>query len=145
VQKATDDERIRFSNPNFFHYEHNYTSSRRLYVEQAFQRDLEVWGATRSTSKTIAWLMMKGLLPIVKSCGTCGSRMRLVSARENHRDGYNYQCKRTLSCSKVSLRKGTFFDSTKLTLMESVRLIFHYYVRGFNGGQTVRELNEMIP
>ena len=29
--------------------------------------------------------------------------------------------------------------------METVRLIFHYYVRGFNASQTVREMNELIP
>ena len=43
------------------------------------------------------------------------------------------------------MRKGSFFESSKLTLMETVRIVFYYFVRGFNAVQATTDLNELYP
>jgi len=45
---------------------------------------------------------------------------------------------------KVSIRHGTLFNSSKLTIMEIMRLVFHYFIRNFNATQAHMEMREMI-
>jgi len=49
------------------------------------------------------------------------------------KDGLVFKCTR-LECRdiKISIREGTIFDGSHMTLMEILRVIFYYFVRGFN-------------
>ena len=59
------------------------------------------------------------------------------------KDGLVFKCTR-LTCRdvKVSIREGTVFADSHMTLMEILRITFYYFVRGFNALQAFRDLKE---
>lgn len=59
------------------------------------------------------------------------------------KDGLLFRCTR-LECReiKVSIREGTIFEGSYMTLMEILRIIFYYFIRGFNALQAYRDLAE---
>ena len=59
------------------------------------------------------------------------------------KDGLVFKCSR-LECRdvKVSIREGTIFDGSHMTLMEILRVVFYYFIRGFNSLQAYRDLAE---
>ena len=76
-----------------------------------------VWGGTPTI---IAWLRSKGLLASSCTC-LCGNAMRERSKRQIT-DGICWYCP---SCKKTkSIRKGSFFEKSKLTLQEWLMLIY---------------------
>lgn len=59
--------------------------------------------------------------------------MRIVNMHTKVKDGLVFKCSR-LECRdiKISIREGTIFDGSHMTLMEILRVVFYYFVRGFN-------------
>ncbi len=88
-------------------------------------------------------MIMKGLLPESRNCPCCGKLMRIVNMHSKVKDGIVFKCSR-LECRdiKVSIREGTIFEGNHLTLMETARVVFYYFARGFNALQTFRDLKE---
>jgi hypothetical protein len=69
--------------------------------------------------------------------------MRLAISPAKVKDGIVFKCSRLNHPEiKISIREGTIFDGSHLTLMESIRIIFYFFARGFNGLQTFRDLRE---
>jgi hypothetical protein len=75
----------------------------------------------------------KELLLESRFCPCCQKLMRIVNVHSKVKDGLQFKCSR-LQCRdvKVGIREGTIFDSNHLTLMETVRVVFYYFSRGFN-------------
>lgn len=69
--------------------------------------------------------------------------MRLANHMIRGKDGILYKCTR-LECkdSKITIREGTFFEGSNLTLMEFLRVMFYFFPRGFNALQTFLNLKE---
>jgi hypothetical protein len=88
-------------------------------------------------------MCMKNMLPAERKCPCCENPMRLVNMHTKVKDGLVFKCTR-LECRdiKISIREGTIFDGSHMTLMEILRVVFYYFVRGFNALQTYRDLAE---
>ena len=69
--------------------------------------------------------------------------MRIVNVHGKVKDGLVFKCSR-LECRdvRVSIREGTIFNENHLTLMETARVVFYYFSRGFNALQTFRDMKE---
>ena len=85
----------------------------------------------------------KNMLPSERKCPCCELPLRLVNIHTKVKDGLLFKCSR-LECRdiKVSIRESTIFDGSHMTLMEILRIVFYYFVRGFNALQTFRDLAE---
>lgn len=83
------------------------------------------------------------MLPSERKCPCCELPLRLVNMHTKVKDGLLFKCSR-LECRdiKVSIRESTIFDGSHMTLMEILRIVFYYFVRGFNALQTFRDLAE---
>ncbi len=78
-----------------------------------------------------------------RSCPCCDKSMRLINIHSKVKDGLVFKCSR-LECRdiKISIREGTIFDGSHMTLMEILRVIFYFFTRGFNALQAYRDLME---
>lgn len=78
-------------------------------------------------------MISKGMLQERRKCPCCEKAMRIINIHSKVKDGLVFKCTR-LECRdiKVSIREGTIFDGSHLTLMEILRLIFYFFTRGFN-------------
>ncbi len=113
-------------------------------VEYCFERDLEIFRITKKFKLCIKWMLGKGMLPPNRKCPCCDQLMRVVNCSSKVKDGLLYKCTRHDSGDvRMSIRQGTIFEGSSLTLMESLRLIFYYFARGFNAMQAFKELKEM--
>ena len=68
-----------------------------------------------------------------RKCPCCEMPLRIVNVYTKVKDGLMFRCT-WLECRdiKVSIREGTVFDGSHMTLMEILRIVFYYFVRGFN-------------
>lgn len=112
-------------------------------IENAFENDLEIFRITKSFKRTLRWMCSKNMLPSDRQCPCCELPLRIVNMHTKVKDGLIFKCSR-LECRdiKVSIRESTIFDGSHMTLMEILRIIFYYFVRGFNALQTYRDLAE---
>ena len=73
----------------------------------------------------IRWCQEHGLISDVKECDTCGEVMSLV--KRSGKDGRTWQCK--LPCQRrISIRKGTFFENSHLSLAVIIKFIFYWAI-----------------
>lgn len=126
------------TNLNYFKANQNFHCPiKRDLVEQKFKEDIEIFRITKNFKTTLKWLCDKGLLPAERDCPVCRQPLRLANVLTKVKDGLLFKCTR-LECRdiKVSIRESTIFDGSHMTFMEILRIIFYYFVRGFNALQT---------
>lgn len=112
-------------------------------VEYCFDRDLEIFRITKKFKRCLKWMLAKGIIPDGRACPSCAHPMRLVNIAAKAKDGIMYKCHRhDLPELRMSIREGTIFEGSHLTLMESLRVIFYYFSRGFNAVQAYKDLKE---
>ncbi|HRP37607.1 MAG TPA: IS1595 family transposase [Candidatus Dojkabacteria bacterium] len=92
---------------------------------------------TRSFNKTIDWLFQNALLKRNTSCPKCLSEMSSKSDKSQF-DNFYFLCENCFT--KKSIRFRTIFEDSRLTLVESVRLIFHYFIEKKTLRETSAEL-----
>ena len=78
------------------------------------------------------WALDKGLISERRICKFCNSLMSIARNSSHNTDCYAYRCENNNCRQKMSLRCGTLFSCSKLTIMEISRIIFHYFVRDYN-------------
>lgn len=102
-----------------------------------------MYRVTKNFKRCLRWMINKGMLPETRYCPSCKKIMRIVNVHSKVKDGLIFKCSR-LECRdvKVSIREGTIFNENHLTLMETARVIFYYFSRGFNALQTFRDMKE---
>lgn len=112
-------------------------------VENAFQRDLDIFRITKNFKRTVRWMIAKGMIPDTRCCPLCSNPMRIINNHAKQKDGLLFKCSR-LECRdiKINIREGTIFEFNHMTLMEILRVIFYYFSRGFNAMQAFRDLKE---
>jgi hypothetical protein len=112
-------------------------------VEYCFERDLEIFRITKKFKHCLKWMLAKGMLADGMVCPACSNQMRLVNIATKSKDGLLYKCHRhDLPEYKISIREGTIFEGSHLTLMEALRVIFYYFSRGFNALQAFKDMKE---
>jgi transposase-like protein len=85
---------------------------------------LELIPLLSSNASCIEWLMEIRLLAPLRRCPTCQDEMRLVDTT-NVKDGKLWLCsKRTCKNKKLSIRLGSFFEKSKLSLPTLVLFIY---------------------
>ena len=76
----------------------------------------------KDIDSTIAWCRRQGLLADNKDCPTCGTSCRQVK-RARYSEGYAWRCPKK-GCQKVvSLRDGSFFSNSSLSISMILRVI----------------------
>ena len=100
--------------------------------------------ATKSFKNAFEWCVRKGLLPPKRMC-RCGYEMFVRRCTRFLADECCFKCPSQSCKRKISLRTGSLFEASKLTLMEVMRIVFYYFVRGFNAAQASTDLNELYP
>jgi hypothetical protein len=102
-------------------------------VEECFTRDIEIYRVTKNFRRCLRWMVDKELIPESRKCPCCSKLMRIVNLHSKVKDGLVFKCSR-LECRdiKINIREGTVFDGNHLTVMETARVIFYYFARGFN-------------
>lgn len=80
-----------------------------------------------SIDTTMAWCINNGLLAQSRMC-SCGSACRKV-ARTRYPEGFVWRCPRK-GCQKLlSLRDGSFFSNSNLSLQMILRILYLWSVR----------------
>jgi hypothetical protein len=120
------------------------TVTRREFVEWGFQRDHEIIRATKSFKECYQWAINRGLIPEVRSCKKCQYQLKIVKWKYAKTDGHLYLCLNNYCRSRWSIKEGSIFDYSALTMMETSRVIFHYYVRNINATQAYLDLKDLM-
>ena len=75
----------------------------------------------------VHWLMNEGLMVKECSCPMCAREMSLTRCQDRS-DGFKWECRNQVNSKKhraeVSIRKGSWFDSSKMTLEEILKLSY---------------------
>lgn len=83
-----------------------------------------------------------GLIPAQRSCPTCGANMTLMKDSKVS-DGHRWYCRSRKSAKKhehkLSLRTGTFFEKSNMTLEEIIQIMY-MWVHGHSQKQIHHEL-----
>ena len=98
--------------------------------------------ASRSFWPALHYCLQNNLIAPVRNCPDCSDiPMKMSNERRENLDGAIWRCSK---CRKyVSIRHETMFAGIKITIMEQMRIIFHYFVRNYNAMQTTSELREL--
>ena len=86
----------------------------------------------------ILWLISKGLLANQPVCPSgCGCNLRMI--KDKSIDGVIWRCPRKACRKKVSLRHGSFFAGSHLSLRQII-LIVYYWARNTKLSETAHEV-----
>ena len=92
--------------------------------------------------RLIHWLMDEGLMAKERSCLICAEEMCLTRC-EDRSGGLKWECRKQVNGkrhkSEVSIRKGSWFDSSKMTLEEILKLTY-WWCQDLDQAQIKHEL-----
>ena len=95
----------------------------------------------RETS--IEWLMNEGMIVSKRPCPVCGENMELVECTDRS-DGYKWECRKRANNkrhkSTVSIRKGSWFEQSNLTLEEIIKFTY-WWSEGLTQEQIKKQLH----
>ena len=99
-------------------------------------------GQMLDKDKFINWLMDKGLLKNIQICPRCNCEMNLVKCGDRS-DGYRWECNRQMNRKRhraeLSVRSGSWFEKSNLTLEEMVKFTY-WWCRDLEQCQIKHEL-----
>ena len=99
-------------------------------------------GRMQDKEMLIHWLMDEGLMAKERSCPICAEEMCLTRY-EDRWDGVKWECRKQVNGkihkSEVSIRKGSWFDSSKMTLEEILKLTY-WWCQDLDQAQIKHEL-----
>ena len=91
----------------------NIMTIRKLYTEIICNKE-----------SAIHWAMQNNLVASSRKCPVCSSDMQLKDAPNYSSDGCRWRCRKNGHSSEVSLRKGSWFEKSNLTLEEIIELTY---------------------
>ncbi len=115
--------------------------SRLASVQEMLLEEETILDITRSHEDTLDWLYKKGLLQKEPTCPKCWQKEMKVERDSSKADLQRFRCRIRLCRGTASIRMGSFFEDSKLTLIEYTRIIFHYFVKDMPRSQVIKELN----
>ena len=90
----------------------------------------------------VHWLMDKELMAKERSCPMCAGEMSLTRC-EDRSDGLKWECRKQVNGKRhkteVSIRKGSWFDNSKMTLEENLKLTY-WWCQDLDQSQIKHEL-----
>ena len=90
----------------------------------------------------VHWLMDKELMAKERSCPMCAGEMSLTRC-EDRSDGLKWECRKQVNGKRhkteVSIRKGSWFDNSKMTLEEILKLTY-WWCQDLDQSQIKHEL-----
>ena len=96
---------------------------------------------TRKHETTFTWLLSKGLIQDKLICPKCNKYDVKIETDKSKADLKRFRCPDRQCRKAISIRMGSIFESSKLTLMEYTRLAFHYFVKNISRSNVVKELS----
>lgn len=91
----------------------------------------------------IGWLMNEGMIASKRACPVCGENMELVECTDRS-DGYKWECRKRANNkrhkSTVSIRKGSWFEQSNLTLEEIIKFTY-WWSEGLTQEQIKKQLH----
>ncbi len=85
--------------------------------------DLE---ARRGNERFVRWLMAEGFLHDSMRCERCLTIMRLERDYSVGKDHFSWRCPRFNCRSRISVRDGSFFARSKLTLRKQLQIVINF-------------------
>lgn len=112
--------------------------SRLASVQRRFLEEESILDITRDHEKTLSWLVRHNLLKADRRCEQCGYQNMKIERDNSKADLKRFRCG---ACRKTtSIRMGSFFQDSKLTLMEYTRIIFYYFLNCYSRTEVVEEM-----
>ena len=76
----------------------------------------------------VTWLRRRGLIGDFTDgdCGKCTGKMKLVKDSSYSKDGYCWRCSNRKCNSKVSIRRGSWFEGSHLTISQVIELTYFW-------------------
>ncbi|XP_066925007.1 uncharacterized protein [Clytia hemisphaerica] len=87
----------------------------------------------------IRWAMDNGLIASSMKCSFCSSDMDLKDAQNYSSDGCRWRCRKKDHSSEASIRKGSWFEKSNLTLEEIIELTY-WWSTGCEQTQVCKEM-----
>uniref|UniRef100_A0A1X7TVC8 ISXO2-like transposase domain-containing protein n=1 Tax=Amphimedon queenslandica TaxID=400682 RepID=A0A1X7TVC8_AMPQE len=76
----------------------------------------------------VTWLRRRGLIGDFtdSDCGKCTGKMKLVKDSSYSKDGHCWRCSNRKCNSKVSIRRGSWFERSRLTISQIIKLTYFW-------------------
>ena len=97
--------------------------------------DLE---ARRGNERLVRWMMAEGFLYDSMRCERCLTEMRLEKDYAISSDHFCWRCPRFRCRSRISVRDGSFFAGSKITLRKQLKLIINFMAESSALGTSLR-------
>jgi len=111
---------------------------RRKRVSTVFNALDDILVLTSSFDSTFVWCMNNRLISPLPDCAKCSYQMVISKTAGDYNDTRKYVCNK---CKfSLPIRYKSFTDDFNCTLMELIRIIFYYYVRGYGVDMVFREI-----
>ena len=91
----------------------------------------EIQVITQNFDSCFVWCQQNELIQQLPECPYCKIPMRVSINSKNIHDAREYTCHNVCG-QMVSIRKDSFADEFRCTIMELLKIIFYYYCRGYN-------------
>ncbi len=82
--------------------------------------------ARRGNERLIHWMMQEGFLHSAMTCERCLTPMRLERYARARNDHFIWRCPRSNCRMRISIRDGSFFANSKLSLMKLLKVILNF-------------------
>lgn len=92
----------------------------------------------RHSDRFIAWLMDEGFLRNNQLCQRCVVPMRLERDTHSGSDKYCWRCPRGWCRQRASVREGSFFAGSRLTLRKQFRILINFVAESSSLGTALR-------
>lgn len=101
----------------------------------------DIYEITRDSSELILWLQDRGIIGnFSRDCVRCfEGRITLKKDSSYGRDGFVWRCTKKECGYKISVRAGSWFENSHLTLQQVIKLTY-YWVHKYRQDTVVREL-----
>jgi len=114
--------------------------SRLQTIQNRFSEEETMLDITRHHEITLAWLYGNGLLKRDILCPKCSQANLKIENDNSKADRRRFRCPRTDCRKTASIRTGSIFENSKLTLMEYTRIVFYYFLNNVCRSQVLKEL-----
>lgn len=87
----------------------------------------------------IRWSFENNVIARSRQCPVCGSTMELKKAPLYSSDGFKWRCQKSDHIKDISMRKGSWFEKSNLTIEEIIELTY-WWTTGTEQKQIIREM-----
>lgn len=92
--------------------------------------------------RLIRWMMVEGFLWEGFNCANCGFIMRLERSKHFQLDGFEWRCPRSDCKRRRSIRSGSFFANSNLTLRKLMKLTVNFMTSSSARGAGLRYVTD---